>query len=106
MDSFRTFGVSETTQDVIAIHIAEEISAESRQILSLISEVVEGTLKQDGLDALNYWKEGEGRAMLEGEHSPVMWDKVKKAYKLEESTDRKRVESLVTSMVAMKSVAS
>jgi len=100
MDSFRTFGVSEKTKDVIAIHISEKDSPKPRQILSLIAQIVHGSLEQDGLGALDSWKSEEAQ-----DKSPVNWDLVRKIYKLEGYEDRKQVENLVKSMVAMKSVA-
>lgn len=103
MDSFRTFGVSDKTRDVIAVHITEKDSPEPRQILSLISQVVQGSLEQDGLNALNSWKQGEDGSSPD--NSTVHWDLVRNAYKLEGYTDPNKVESIVTSLVAMKSVA-
>jgi hypothetical protein len=104
MDSFRTFGVSGDTKDVIAVHIAEQVSPEPREVLSLVRLVVEGSLQDDGLHALNYWKETIDTT-TEKVGSPVDWDLVRRAYKLEGFTDPRKVENLVTSLVAMKSVA-
>lgn len=101
MDSFRTFGVSEETKDVLVVHIADMNSPEPGQILLQIMQVVEGTLDPDGLNALDSWQGGEGL----DDKSPVDWVRVRKVYKLETHPDKKQVANLVTSMVAIKSVA-
>lgn len=101
MDSFRTFGVSEKTRDVIAVHIGDQQGPKREDVLSHIVEIVDGDLEQKGLSVLTDWKTEDGR-----ETSPVDWKKVVKVYKLDQQTDRRMIESLVTSMVAMKSVAS
>jgi hypothetical protein len=97
MESFRIFGVSEKTRDVIAIHVAHEDGPSREVVLSHILDVVHGNLQQ-GLSALHAWKDH-----VDG--SPADWTKIQKVYKLEGYTDRRHIEQLVTSMVAMKSVA-
>jgi hypothetical protein len=101
MDSFRTFGVSEKTKDVIAVHIAYKDGPSREQVLSQILDIVQGDVQNQGLVALNAWKD-DGN--IQG-NSPADWSKIAKVYKLEGLTDKKQIEQLVTSMVAMKSVA-
>lgn len=102
MDSFRLFGVSEKTKDIIAVHVAYHDGPAREVILSQILSVVQGDVQHSGLTSLNAWKEDDSGS----EGTIADWSKIKKVYKLEGYTDRKHIEQLVTSMVAMKSVAS
>jgi hypothetical protein len=100
MDSFRTFGVSEKTRDIIAVHIVEKDSAQPDQILSLMCGEIKGSLEEAGLGVLDSRKNVD-----EQDNGTVDWNLVRKAYKLDGYTDCRQVENLVSSMVAMKSVA-
>lgn len=102
MDSFRTFGVSEKTKDVLAIHISDQQGPSKEEVLSQIVGIVDGDLEQRGLSTLCVWKVENNKVTT----SPVDWKKVVKVYKLDGQTDKRKIESLITSMVAMKNVAS
>lgn len=105
MDSFRTFGVSEKTTDIIAIHVADEDADDARTILTHMSNIIKGDLQRNGLEALSEWKKDTPASDADSDGSPADWDRVRKVYKLSGIEDKYRVESLVTSMVAMKNVA-
>lgn len=124
-ETFRTFGLSEKTEDLLLIHIAqssEQGGPQAKDVLEKMQSIVEGNIAQEGLSVLDSW---QGDQNDKSEQRRIDWDAICKAYKLGEMTTthndtddstldqleveqnrRKRIDSIVTSLVAMKFVAS
>lgn len=121
-ETFRTFGLSEKTEDLLLIHIAqspEQGGPQAKDVLQKMQSIVEGDIAQEGLSALDSWQGDRS------ERRRIDWDAICRAYKLGdmntshndtddstldqidiEQSRRKRIDSIVTSLVAMKFVAS
>ena len=107
------------------VHIsntAEQGGPQAKDVLQKMQSIVEGDIAQEGLSVLNSW---QGDKQSESEKRTIDWDAICKAYKLGDMTTshnntddskldqfdveqnrRKRIDSIVTSLVAMKFVAS
>ena len=112
-ETFKTFGLSASTKDLILVHIAQPPSnggPEAREVLEKVESIVEGHI--DGLGSLDSWRD------IESPQRQIDWQAICKAYKLvdlgssvgreddKDSLRLQKIDSLVTSMVAMKFVSS
>lgn len=126
MESFRTFGISPNTKDLLLVHIASSpehdvAKRDTAWIFKQMKTIVEGEFYASGPTViLNAWRRTEP-----SNHTTQVtdWPAVVKAYRLsdtdvngelamsesnhEEVQDvRRRIDALVTSAVAIKFVAS
>lgn len=124
-ETFRTFGLSDQTKDLLFVHIAnspQQGGPEAKEVLQKVQSIVEGLITQEGLSVLDAWQRDPN--VISGQNR-VDWDAICKVYKLGDMTTshndpdelplhadeieqkrRKRIDSIITSLVAMKFVAS
>lgn len=118
-ETFRTFGLSDSTQDLLLVHIALSPSnggPDAKDVLAKMQSIVEGTISTDGLKGLDSWRT-ESVELTPQRH--IDWRAICKAYKLgdigvddvedegeKELLKREQIDSLATSLVAMKFVSS
>lgn len=129
MESFRTFGLSEKTRDLLVVHVASTSPSEphdngSISVLEKMRTMVEGDYDERGPSTvLDMWK-SRGTSFDDAD-TMTDWEAVIKAYKLSDvsleddkepqegrpesdsrTISRERIDALVTSTVAIKFVAS
>ncbi|PWN24026.1 hypothetical protein BCV69DRAFT_244371 [Microstroma glucosiphilum] len=98
--SLREVGLSPKTTSLLLVHICSSSNPQPSEILSRMTNLVQGTLDVSGLSSLEHRADaGEGSA-------GTNWKELTKLYKIDESVDNEeRRRAVVESATAIKNVA-